>query len=477
MLTVPASGGVYGVGANPTFPTQVYDASSYWTIDVVFAPEVLLTTLFPPSSTPANPPIGAGAQYEIGVTFTADVAGVVTQLRFYKGAGNTGTHVGNLYDGAGDLLATVTYTGETPSGWQSVSLGSPVALTAGATYVASVVTTGGFSYDVGYFGSSDDSPPLHVPASGGAVFSVGAGFPDLHVYQSDNYWVDVVFQHNFCTASCTGVACGGSDGCGGTCCSGSGCNSASCGECAQVDSCGGTCIPLADNTSCSLGTCQAGVCTSQPPQYSVFDDQGSPGRALGLRILRTGLGMRFHLRRRPASVVKIRFDKPASASGTHTGNLWDGSGNLLATVAFLRTRPASGRQEATLATAPVAIAASTPYVSCPARRRGTSKLHRGLLRRRQGRAPAPRARGRRHLRHPRDVPLVHLRQLELLGRRGRRGRVFERWRRRSAARSVSRRPGSSSTSRPPASIAGETPPPRRFSRASPGPARPPPIFS
>jgi hypothetical protein len=60
------------------------------------------------------------------------------------------------------------------------------------------------------------------------------------------------------------------------------------------------------------------------------------------------------------SVVKIRFDKPATASGGHTGHLWDGSGNLLGTVAFTN-ETASGWQEATLAT-PVAISASTPYV-------------------------------------------------------------------------------------------------------------------
>ena len=74
---------------------------------MVFAPEVLLTSLFPSSATPANPPIGAGTQYELGVSFTADVAGSVTQLRFYKGAGNGGTHVGNLYDDAGDVRSKI----------------------------------------------------------------------------------------------------------------------------------------------------------------------------------------------------------------------------------------------------------------------------------------------------------------------------------------------------------------------------------
>jgi hypothetical protein len=35
---------------------------------------------------------------ELGVKFTSDVDGQVTGIRFYKGSGNSGTHVGNLVD-------------------------------------------------------------------------------------------------------------------------------------------------------------------------------------------------------------------------------------------------------------------------------------------------------------------------------------------------------------------------------------------
>ena len=33
--------------------------------------------------------------------FTADVNGSITGIRFYKGAGNTGTHIGNLWTASG----------------------------------------------------------------------------------------------------------------------------------------------------------------------------------------------------------------------------------------------------------------------------------------------------------------------------------------------------------------------------------------
>ena len=54
----------------------------------------------------------------VGVKFRSDVNGSITAIRFYKGAGNNGVHIGMLYAANGMLLGQVTFTGETPSGWQ-----------------------------------------------------------------------------------------------------------------------------------------------------------------------------------------------------------------------------------------------------------------------------------------------------------------------------------------------------------------------
>ena len=58
--------------------------------------------------------------------------GFITALRFYKQANNTGTHVGHLWSGAGAACSPpIPFTNETASGWQSVELPNPVAVTEG----------------------------------------------------------------------------------------------------------------------------------------------------------------------------------------------------------------------------------------------------------------------------------------------------------------------------------------------------------
>jgi hypothetical protein len=58
-------------------------------------------------------------------------------VRFYKGFANTGTHVGHIWTGSGTLLGTVTFTGESGSGWQKANFSSPIAVTANTTYIVS----------------------------------------------------------------------------------------------------------------------------------------------------------------------------------------------------------------------------------------------------------------------------------------------------------------------------------------------------
>src|SRR2546423_1585760 len=75
--------------------------------------------------------------------------GYVTGIRFYKSAGNTGAHVGNLWRSSGILLAMAIFTAETASGW---NFSSPVAITAKTVYVASYYSAAGhYSADWDYF--------------------------------------------------------------------------------------------------------------------------------------------------------------------------------------------------------------------------------------------------------------------------------------------------------------------------------------
>jgi hypothetical protein len=137
----------------------------------------------------------------LGVKFTADRNGLISGIRFYKAAGNTGTHVGNLWTASGTRLATATFTGETASGWQEVRFATPVPIAANTTYVASYHTnTGHYARDLDYFAIAGyDNAPLHAlasgPSGGNGVFaySSSSSFPsDMALWA--NYWVDVVFS-------------------------------------------------------------------------------------------------------------------------------------------------------------------------------------------------------------------------------------------------------------------------------------------
>ena len=88
-------------------------------------------TLFESDATPANSSANDSSSVTLGVQFTPDTDGWITGVRFYKGAGNTGTHIGNLWSASGALLAEATFTSETAGGWQTVQFQNPVAVTAG----------------------------------------------------------------------------------------------------------------------------------------------------------------------------------------------------------------------------------------------------------------------------------------------------------------------------------------------------------
>jgi len=136
------------------------------------------------------------------VKFTTDSDGWVSGVRFYKGTGNTGTHVGSLWDASGNLLGQVTFSNETSTGWQQAVFAAPVPVTAGTTYIASYFAPNGdYAYDSAAFATAGvDRPPLHAPQSsavsgGNGVYLYGAspGFP-ASSFNATNYWVDVVFS-------------------------------------------------------------------------------------------------------------------------------------------------------------------------------------------------------------------------------------------------------------------------------------------
>ncbi|UZX05187.1 DUF4082 domain-containing protein [Arthrobacter sp. CDRTa11] len=173
-----------------------------WSFTTKAAPAACPCSVFSPTAVPATVNTNDRKAVEVGMKFRSDVAGTVTGVRFFKGSSNSGTHTGHLWSSSGALLSSVTFVGETGSGWQQAMFSSPVPIAANTTYVVSYHTTVGFySSTKDYFSSaSTDNPPLHGLASGvdgaNGVYRYGStGFP-TDSFKNTNYWVDVVFSRS-----------------------------------------------------------------------------------------------------------------------------------------------------------------------------------------------------------------------------------------------------------------------------------------
>jgi hypothetical protein len=165
------------------------------------------------STTPTGPSdladSGDPTPVEVGVKFTTDKFGTVSGIRFYKATTNTGTHTGSLWSSTGTRLASATFSGESASGWQTVSFASPVQVSPGNTYIASYYAPNGhYSATSGYFypapsppptgGSNVNSPPLHAlrnqsGTTNGVYQYAGTSTFPTSTFGAANYWVDVNF--------------------------------------------------------------------------------------------------------------------------------------------------------------------------------------------------------------------------------------------------------------------------------------------
>ena len=143
------------------------------------------------------------ASVELGVRFRAAQDGFITGIRYYKPSVSTGTHVGSLWTNTGTRLASVTFTNESASGWQQALFTSPVPVTANTTYVASYFTPSRYAVSSAYFAAAATTRgPLTAlrdgTDGGNGLYRYGSTpstFPS-GTYNSENYWVDVVFQDN-----------------------------------------------------------------------------------------------------------------------------------------------------------------------------------------------------------------------------------------------------------------------------------------
>lgn len=342
------------------------------------------------NATPANPSVTDNVAIEVGVKFRSSVSGFITGIRFYKGLTNTGTHIGSLWTAGGTQLATATFTNETPSGWQEVTFSSPVAIDANTTYIASYYSQNGyFAINAGYFsGNGVTNGPLTALQAGvdgvNGVYMYGGGFPVNG--NTANYWVDVLFAENltntFLVYELTSVT--DADDCNN---SGSPISSDTVyiqpipDGTLSADSfvCAGQSIELTFNATHNASPfvlevnnqtftgVQSGVPFSvgtaafQGSSISSLWDDNTVGGTLAspdYGPLEVGVKFRSNV---DGQITGIRFYKTSLNTGTHIGNLWTGSGTLLATATFTN-ETATGWQQVDFST-PVSIQANTTYVA------------------------------------------------------------------------------------------------------------------
>src|SRR4029079_467918 len=190
---------ISGLTNGTSYPVKVRDTNAAGTSPVSAASNAVTpqATIFD-FATPSTVDSGDTTAVELGVKFKADYDGSITGIRFYKASANSGTHIGSLWSAAGTRLAQATFTAESASGWQSVTFPSPVAITAGTTYVASYFAPSGhYSHTSQGLASAVDNAPLHAignatSANGVYAYSATSTFPSS-TYNATNYSVDVLY--------------------------------------------------------------------------------------------------------------------------------------------------------------------------------------------------------------------------------------------------------------------------------------------
>ncbi len=167
-----------------------------WSFTTANCPCSVLSSVATPSSlhlSVVDGRSGAGPfSYEFGVKVQVSSASQLTAIRFFKDSQETGSHVGRVWSASGTLLGSVTFAGESASGWQQQALASPVTLQPGLTYVVSVNANAFFVVTGAGLASSLTSGPLSTVVGGNGVFGSAAGVFPTGSYNSSNYFIDAV---------------------------------------------------------------------------------------------------------------------------------------------------------------------------------------------------------------------------------------------------------------------------------------------
>ena len=125
----------------------------------------------------------------LGVRMTTTAEGSVTKVRFYKDPIFAGAHTVYVWNSSGTVLAQQVFQNETASGWQELTLNTPVLIAANSTFsVGFSLTDGGFVFNTGSIANRTSGPLTVV----NGYYSLTPGsFPNLT--NTFHYLVDLTF--------------------------------------------------------------------------------------------------------------------------------------------------------------------------------------------------------------------------------------------------------------------------------------------
>ncbi|WP_425956181.1 DUF4082 domain-containing protein [Xylanimonas sp. McL0601] len=342
------------------------------------------------SAVPAVEADTDGAAVELGTAFTPSQDGYISGIRFYKGAGNTGTHTGSLWSATGTRLATATFTGETATGWQTVAFASPVAVTAGTTYVASYFAPNGhYAATSGFFTQPYTSGSLTAPVDAGR-YLYGGGFPKF-TWNSTSYSVDVLYSHAALGIESRTPAAGATDVPVAATVSATLAYAPAGPDPALTLTAGGSSIAGTSSYDSASRTVRFTPAAPLPAGATVTATVTFNGTVVGTWSFTTAappvtppagavglwaatdvpavaswndpgpiqVGTRLQVTV-DGAIQGIRFYKGAGNTGTHTGYVWKPDGTQLATGTF-KSETATGWQTLVFAT-PVTVTAGTQFV-------------------------------------------------------------------------------------------------------------------
>lgn len=282
-------------GAN-SFPEA--ETTQHYGVDVIFIPTApRKSTIFNTDTSPQFDKVAdirpdkSIVPYELGMKFVSEVDGYISGIRFFRGAGNTGTQTMRLwlYGRTSAPLATASVSG-VQTGWVEGSFSQPVRVLANRVYVVSYSAPTGFAFTKAYFNHPFGNlvPPLRArglaysefnkvptltaaapaePGGRNGVISTTMGAYPATATES-NYFVEPIFFSQLppdkavissdCAASVPGAACAA--------------NTGRCNDRRECQICASWCNPL---NQCLTGTLSCGItgpaqCVTQPAPVGRF---------------------------------------------------------------------------------------------------------------------------------------------------------------------------------------------------------------